>query len=128
MVINRAVNPCGNRPWAVKFVKNGADCPPFMWIKPNVAAPPRIIKAKIAKIFILENQNSVSPKALADSALRENKMMAKIAHHTQTGESGNHLCMSWPAESNSSATVTDQPNQYSQPSANPVPGPINFVV
>src|SRR5690242_15558290 len=97
-------------------------------MNPNIAAPPKRIKDKIAKILILENQNSVSPKARAESALRENNTIAKIAHHIQTGECGNHLCISCPAESNSNATVTDQPNQYSQPSANPVPGPINFVV
>ncbi|CRH74438.1 Uncharacterised protein [Chlamydia trachomatis] len=65
----------------------------------------------MANTFMLEKTNSDSPNAFADKAFSEKMRKAKIAHHIQTGDSGNHLCISWPAARNSKATVTAQPNQ-----------------
>ncbi len=76
--------------------------------------------------LMLENQNSISAKLRADSALMEKMTTPNTRHHTQIGTAGNHRRIKIPADVSSSPTVLAQLNAYIHPIVKPVDGPRNF--
>ena len=70
MLLNDAVWPVGD--W--KFIA--------------ISVPPTAIKAIIATIFIIANQNSSSPKSLTDTKFSVSKVMTQINEVTHSGKSG----------------------------------------
>ncbi len=70
IAMKTARKPFGNSPpCEVKFDSIGASPEPCNEIKPNIAAPPKIINKRMVTILTLENQNSVSANNLTENAL-----------------------------------------------------------
>ena len=84
------------------------DSPPMM---PAIMSTPRTRNASTAVTLMAANQNSPSPKALAERKFSPVSRARKIAAHTQDGTSGSQKDMMTPAATSSAASVIAQLNQ-----------------
>ena len=117
MVIRIGSVPCGSQPEAVRLCRNGAGVPSFIGSRPNMAAPPRMINARMVTTLISENQNSLSAKKRVVTTLSRKMAAQKIRHHSHTGDCGNQYCMQNPAAVRLEPSATVQVSQYSQATA-----------
>ncbi|MOA08088.1 hypothetical protein D3C78_1278270 [compost metagenome] len=114
MVIRIGKVPFGSQPEAVRLCRKGAGVPSFIGSRPNMAAPPRMINARMVTTLISENQNSLSAKKRVVTTLSRKIAAQKIKHHSHTGDCGNQYCMQKPAAVRLDPSATVQVSQYSQ--------------